>query len=180
MTNGKILIISKNMALAQGIRVELEEAEYTVDITDCIRSGYCLYLADADSIDPPAGVPNMLVFSRNKASAHIKRPFTPRELISKIKEKLGDGSEVYNIYSSGYGEFDVSELTDTEKKLLEVLIENRGSTVSVDELSKRVWGRELVKSNIVNVYVRYLRQKIEKDPEKRVIFTERGKGYRIN
>jgi two-component system, OmpR family, KDP operon response regulator KdpE len=61
------------------------------------------------------------------------------------------------------------------------LIENRGWLVTHEELLRKVWGPEYTGDKaFVKLYVRYLRQKIEKDPGKpQLILTERGIGYRF-
>jgi two-component system KDP operon response regulator KdpE len=73
------------------------------------------------------------------------------------------------------------KLSPTEFKLLTCLIENRGWLVTHEELLRKVWGPDYISDkNFVKLYIRYLRQKIEKDPSKPLlILTERGIGYRF-
>jgi two-component system, OmpR family, KDP operon response regulator KdpE len=74
------------------------------------------------------------------------------------------------------------KLSPTEFKLLTCLIENRGWLVTHEELLRKVWGPDYVSDkSFVKLYVRYLRQKIEKDPSRpQLIMTERGIGYRFS
>jgi DNA-binding response OmpR family regulator len=74
------------------------------------------------------------------------------------------------------------KLSPTEFKLLTCLIENRGWLVTHEELLRKVWGPDYINDkSFVKLYVRYLRQKIEKDPSRpQLILTERGIGYRFS
>lgn len=70
------------------------------------------------------------------------------------------------------------ELSRTEFALLEVLLRNAGQALPRETLIERVWGRES-SSNSLEVYVRYLRRKIESPEESPLIHTVRGIGYRL-
>ena len=74
------------------------------------------------------------------------------------------------------------KLSPTEFKLLSCLIENRGWLVTHEELLRKVWGPDYITDkSFVKLYIRYLRQKIEKDPSRpQLILTERGIGYRFS
>ena len=74
------------------------------------------------------------------------------------------------------------KLSPTEFKLLTCLIENRGWLVTHEELLRKVWGPDYISDkSFVKLYVRYLRQKIERDPSHpQLILTERGIGYRFS
>ena len=69
-------------------------------------------------------------------------------------------------------------LTAREYALLVVLMRQSGRVFSRDELLREVWQDERVgSSNLVEVYVRYLRQKLEEGGEPRLLNTVRGLGY---
>ena len=177
----KILVMTQNKILGQGIALELLEKGYSAEYASRYCSGYDLYISDMDAPAENLGkAENILTFSKKEGVAAMKRPFTEEELVEKIKEKLCSVPSDEATEKKEVSEYDTSVLSETEKKLLEVLLENRGNAVSAQELSLRVWGRECIRSNIVNVYIRYLREKLEKDSARRVIFTIRGKGYRID
>jgi two-component system, OmpR family, KDP operon response regulator KdpE len=74
------------------------------------------------------------------------------------------------------------KLSPIEFKLLTCLIENRGWLVTHEELLRKVWGPDYISDkSFVKLYIRYLRQKIEKDPSRpQLILTERGIGYRFS
>ncbi|WP_433579766.1 response regulator transcription factor [Nocardia brasiliensis] len=72
------------------------------------------------------------------------------------------------------------ELSRTEFALLEVLLRNSGQALPRETLIERVWGTELgPASNSLEVYIRYLRRKLESGDEPRLIHTVRGIGYRL-
>ena len=72
-------------------------------------------------------------------------------------------------------------LTAREYALLVLLLEQRGRVVSRDRILRDVWKDEQgSSSNVIEVYVRYLRQKLEEGGEPRLIHTIRGRGYCLN
>ena len=73
-------------------------------------------------------------------------------------------------------------VSPTEFRLLSCLIENRGWVVTHEELLRKVWGPNYFGDKAyVKLYIRYLRQKVEKDPgNPKWIMTERGVGYRFS
>ena len=72
-------------------------------------------------------------------------------------------------------------LTAREYALLVLLLEERGRVVSRDRILRDVWKDEQgSSSNVIEVYVRYLRQKLEDGGEPRLIHTIRGRGYCLN
>lgn len=128
----------------------------------------------------------------------LSKPFSQGEFLAKVnsllrryKEYRGkpaealtiDGLEVdletHSVKSSGK---DVT-LTDTEYAILEYLLKNRGSTVSVAELYESVWKERFLpgSGNTVMVHVLNLRRKIEETPSApKIIRTVWGKGYQID
>ncbi|QNI53501.1 two-component system response regulator RR class II (RRII)-OmpR [Synechococcus sp. BIOS-E4-1] len=72
-------------------------------------------------------------------------------------------------------------LTAREYALLLLLLEERGRVVSRDRILRDVWKEDQgSSSNVIEVYVRYLRQKLEEGGEPRLIHTIRGRGYCLN
>lgn len=72
-------------------------------------------------------------------------------------------------------------LTAREYALLMLLMEERGTVVGRDRILREVWNDEQgSSSNVIEVYVRYLRQKLEEGGESRLIHTIRGRGYCLN
>jgi DNA-binding response OmpR family regulator len=72
------------------------------------------------------------------------------------------------------------DLTPRECALLEVLVENTGKAVSRAELTEKVWSHTAdSNTNIVDVYIKYLRDKIDGQHEQKFIRTVRGMGYML-
>lgn len=72
------------------------------------------------------------------------------------------------------------ELTSREYEVLLLLLRHANTVVARDRILAEVWqGETAAASNVVDVYVRYLRQKLEQEGERRLIHTVRGQGYRL-
>ena len=72
-------------------------------------------------------------------------------------------------------------LTERESSLLLLLFKERGKAVSRSQILLEVWNDDQgVSSNVVEVYIRYLRQKLEEGGDTRLIHTIRGRGYCLN
>lgn len=71
-------------------------------------------------------------------------------------------------------------LSEREEELLKLLLSRKGEAVSRDEACRIIWGKDSY-TNVVDVYIRYLRAKLESENNnsKRIIYTVRGKGYMI-
>jgi DNA-binding response OmpR family regulator len=131
------------------------------------------------------------------ADDYITKPFSPRELVSRIKavlrrsESSGIASkeviQVDDRLTMDFGRHEVLlegkpvQLRPTEYRLLYHLVMNAGWVQTYDTLLAKVWGYEYQdEPHYVRLYVNYLRQKLEKDPANPVyILTERGVGYRF-
>lgn len=71
-------------------------------------------------------------------------------------------------------------LTSTEYRLLEFMVRNRGRVLSRVELLENVWGIDFnMGTNVVDVYVNYLRKKLGNDNDRKLIHTVIGMGYII-
>jgi two-component system, OmpR family, KDP operon response regulator KdpE len=130
------------------------------------------------------------------ADDYITKPFSPRELVSRIRAVLRR-TEPAAVTSSEIVvddelrvNFDQRKvivrgqevrLRPTEYRLLYQLVTNAGKLLTHEVLLSRVWGAEYRdEDQYVRLYVTYLRQKIEKDPKNpKYILSERGLGYRF-
>jgi two-component system, OmpR family, response regulator NblR len=71
-------------------------------------------------------------------------------------------------------------LTMKEYDLLKYLLEHPREVLTRDQILENVWGYDFLgESNVIEVYIRYLRLKIEGDGEKKLIYTVRGVGYAL-
>lgn len=154
------------------------------DIAKCERissaeaaRGFDLCIAEADGAEM-FGV--RIVTMSREDGCDLKIPFAIRELRQAV-EKCSDGGEAIilnldNKTASFKGE--LIRLTELEFSLLSLLLSERGRSFSKAEILKSLWG-EGVDAGVVNVYVHYLREKLEKKGD-RVIISSRGTGYRID
>lgn len=127
------------------------------------------------------------------ADDYIAKPFRPRELISRIKNvlrryhRLGSTLEYEGVVidpAKGVVTRDGEELalSALEYRLLLVFFNNKGVVLSRNKLLEEIWNiaGEFVNDNTLTVYIKRLREKIEKDPQKPdIIKTVRGLGYRV-
>ena len=124
------------------------------------------------------------------ADDYLVKPFAFDELLARIRVLLrrSDGS-VSNVYTLAdltvdcdartvkRGETNIS-LSAKEFAILEYLIRNSGIVLSRERISNHIWNYDYEGgSNIVDVYIRYLRKKIDDGFEKKLIHTVRGVGY---
>jgi len=131
------------------------------------------------------------------ADDYITKPFSPRELVSRVKAVLrrtegatGSMHGLIEVDDRLKIDFDRHEiwlegklvkLRPTEYRLLYHLVQNAGWVVPHDQLLAKVWGYEYrEETHYLRLYINYLRQKLEKDPANpKYILTERGVGYRF-
>jgi DNA-binding response OmpR family regulator len=121
----------------------------------------------------------------------MTKPFSLHELRARCRALLRRKRETRLQLRAGDLELDRMEhtahrggrliaLTNKEFALLEHLLLNRGQCVTRVELLDSVWNLEPAQTtNIVDVYVNYLRRKLEDPPPGWLIHTVRGKGYRV-
>ncbi|QAS53643.1 response regulator transcription factor [Halobacillus litoralis] len=123
------------------------------------------------------------------ANDYVTKPFEFEELLARIRVALRtnpeqkEGMKVANLHvNTGTHEVhrgdDSIELTAKEFSLLVYLLKNKRQVLNRDQLLDGVWGYDYYgDTNIVDVYVRYLRNKIDKHYEPKLIHTVRGVGY---
>ena len=100
---------------------------------------------------------------------------------SQSREFLKEGKLSVNLAAYSV-EYDGEEISLTKKKfeLLAYLLRHKGEAVTRDRLLTEVWEYEYMgDTNVVDVYIRYLRQKIDDRFQIKLITTVRGVGYMI-
>jgi len=126
---------------------------------------------------------------------YITKPFSPRELVARIRSVLrglGHNSSKPEVLGFGDLEIDISSMTVQvgghnvmttvrEFRLLEYLAAHRGRVLTRDQLLDAVWKETpFVTPRSIDVYIRRLREKIERDPRHpQYLKTLRGIGYRF-
>ncbi|MFZ9859196.1 MAG: response regulator transcription factor [Roseiflexaceae bacterium] len=125
------------------------------------------------------------------ADDYLVKPFAFEELLARIKAQLRriQGRNTGNILRYNNLQMDTAahettmngrrvELTAKEYELLELFMRHPQQVLTRDIIYDRVWGYDFGgESNIIEVYVRYLRQKLEAHGDSRLIHTVRGVGY---
>jgi two-component system response regulator ArlR len=126
------------------------------------------------------------------ADDYITKPFSIEELLARIRSALRkkQGSAL-PMLTIGTLQMDIArhlvtckgeavDLTGREFALLQMLMENQSIVLSREILMEKVWGYDFVgETNIVDVYIRYLRGKIDEAFHVKLLHTVRGVGYTL-
>lgn len=126
------------------------------------------------------------------ASDYMTKPFEFSELMARLRVMLRTQTAVNeNVITCGSLVVDMNnrqavrdgvtiDLTVREYAILEYLARNKNMVVTREQIRANIWNvEEDINSNVVDVYIRYLRKKIDDDFEEKLIHTIRGVGYRL-
>ncbi|HOJ00548.1 MAG TPA: response regulator transcription factor [Anaerolineaceae bacterium] len=226
-SNTKILVIEDEERMARFVRLNLEQDGFQVNEALTGREGLDklrtfmpdlilldIMLPDLDGFEllkmirEIDTVPVIMLTAKGEeedkvrglelgADDYITKPFSPRELVSRVKAVLRriesasvSTDELIEVDDRLKIDFNRREiwvegkqvkLRPTEYRLLYHLVQNAGWVLTYDQILSRVWGYEYRdEPHYVRLYINYLRQKLEKDPsDPKYILTERGVGYRF-
>lgn len=174
-----VIITDVMMPGLSGIEVckELRDYNHTIPI---------IMLTALDSTD------DKIMGFESGADDYLVKPFDFRELLVRIKavtrRKLSDDSESDQL---SYSDLSMDllkrqvfrgkksiQLTPREFQLLEYLMRNPERVISRTELSKEVWDKHFeTGTNFVDVYINYVRNKIDKEFDTKLIHTRQGMGF---
>lgn len=126
------------------------------------------------------------------ASDYMTKPFEFSELMARLRVMLRTQNPVNgNVITCGSLVVDMNnrqairdgkviDLTVREYAILEYLARNRNVVVTREQIRVNIWNiDDDVNSNVIDVYIRYLRRKIDDNYEEKLIHTIRGVGYKL-
>ena len=124
-----------------------------------------------DYITKPFAIEEVLArmrvaFKKSAQTAHDDKPLRVKNLTIDLQKRLVKWNETE------------IELTKTEFELLTYLVQNKNIVLTREQILNQVWGYDYFgETNIVDVYIRYLRTKIDDHFGEKIIYTTRGVGY---
>jgi len=142
-----------------------------------------IVLTARDSVD------NTVASFEGGADDYMSKPFSFEELLARVRRRISTPGEVVTETTLSYKDIVLDlrtrrvsaagidhDLTAREFTMLEFFLRHAGQVLSREQILSRVWGFDHDPgSNVVDVYIRYLRQKLGNDS----IQTVRGMGYRL-
>ena len=183
-----------------------ENGEYDVILLDVMLPSYDGYEIARRLRTDGSTVPILMLTARDGiqdrvrgldagADDYLVKPFALAELLARVRAlgrraKMGTASEA-PVLTVADLELDLRsrearrgprriELTAREFALLETLMRHPGQVMSRSQLLDSVWSYDAVtESNVVDIYIHYLRNKIDKGFDRKLIRTVRGMGYAI-
>lgn len=154
--------------------------------------------------DAKPGLPMLILTARGEveqrvagldagAADYLTKPFSLSELAARIRAQLRVAAQT-PATSIQVGDVEVNlitrevrrrgtlvRLSTTEFELLVYLLQNRGHVLSREQILRAVWGYEYDPgTNVVDVYIGYLRRKLRRDDSSTPIVTVRSVGYRFD
>ena len=182
-----VCILSREEAFARALSLELEDAGLRVlvsrDEGEATATDALTYLVDGDvfSFQPRRG--RLVRYGRGLPDSsypvrQLHRPFLLTALRAAVSGSTARGICPVEGEEAVLLDGERVSLTAREYACFLCLFRAHGAPVTREELLAEVWGGEETDPGIVNVYLHYLRKKIERDGKKR-IYAIRGRGYAL-
>ena len=188
--NGTIALFSSQPFTTRLIHSNICQYRYTWYWVKNIKTGHVFA-----KVQPMRQVEEVCIFYRRKPLYQpqglvklereiIHRKQAQADAVYRLDKRANASVQRYGNYPSNVLRFDVdsgkNRVHPSQKPvaLLEYLIRNKGVVLSRIQIEENIWGFDYEgSSNIVDVYIRYLRRKIDKDHPVKLIHTIRGSGY---
>jgi DNA-binding response OmpR family regulator len=156
----------------------------------CLRLRSTGMLAPIILLTAKDEIPDRVTGLNAGADDYVTKPFSIEELLARVKAHLRracreepksfefEDLSLNGITREVYRDRQLIQLTAKEFDLLEYLIRHPRQVLSREQILEQIWGYDFVgESNIIEVYIRALRIKLEAGNPKRLIHTIRGVGY---
>lgn len=199
--DGYKVLIAEDAATGTALALEADPALVVLDVGLPDRSGVDVirdlraagFVAPVLMLTAHAGVSDRVSGLDAGADDYLAKPFDPDELVARIRALLRRASMPVRAPALRVGDLELDPLTREARRgnrrlpltqrefaLLECLMRNAGRTMTRDEIARDVWAQtpiDLEETNIVDVYVLYLRKKLDADGDPPMLHTVRGAGY---
>ena len=215
-----VLLVEADKALAQRLKLDLQEAGYASVAVGDVREGWQQFQqlqptlvvvdrarAGTDGLEfcrqvraMGSRTPILLLMARDTvddriaciecgADDYLARPYRPERFLELVRLYLRPSAGAAEQLQFANLSLDLSgrratrggrtiELTMKEFDLLKLFMTHPCEVLTRDRILEAVWGYDYMgESNVIEVYIRYLRLKIEGDGDRRLIQTVRGVGY---
>ena len=171
----KISVLTNDRYLYRHIELELDAP--VISYAD----GVCadILILDCDTADEPSFKGKIVRLSREEKADTVRLPLPLGRLRELCSEKDENAKRLLTVPNERCAILDGKriKLTSHEYSLLSLLISKGGDYACREEIAKNVFGG--ASDGLINLYVHYLREKLEDGSEK-IIISSRSQGYRIN
>ena len=189
-----VLVVEDDPDLLAVLPRILSTAGYMVRTASDGEDGLSKVLDDAPAIAIlDVGLPKLSGYELAGADDYLAKPFEYAELLARVKALLRRstitaGSSTMRVRDLAVDPVarrveragKVIDLTQKEYALLEYLVRNAGRIVTRQMISEHVWKHDVDPlTNVVDVYINYLRKKLDEDKRNPLIQTVRGRGYLV-